>query len=227
MDEPNNKAALRQKILTIVSIVLCVILIPILIINCTLIIKGLVNPEKVPSFAGITPLIVLTESMEEDFSGGSLIFTKAASAEEIKEGDIISYFDPKLSGDEVTTHKVRFITKDQNGELVFWTYGTSNTLKAFEDVTIDDCEEIHSKYFIGRYTGTHIAGLGSFAMFMQSTWGLIICIGVPIAALVAYDIIRRRQGEKQAAEDKDELMRELEELRRLKSEQNSNGEGKN
>jgi signal peptidase len=53
----------KQKILNIVGIALCVILIPILIMNCVLIVKGLVNEDEVPGVFGRTPLIVLTDSM--------------------------------------------------------------------------------------------------------------------------------------------------------------------
>lgn len=37
-----------------------------------------------------------------------------------------------------------------------------------------------------------IPGLGNVAMFMQSTEGLAVCVAVPVALLLAYDIIRRR-----------------------------------
>ena len=42
-----------HKILTTLGIVLCIILIPILIINCTLIIKSYTNKDEVPSVGGI------------------------------------------------------------------------------------------------------------------------------------------------------------------------------
>ena len=45
-----------QKIVNIVAIVICVLLIPILIMNCVLIIKDIVNPNEVPSIFGKTPL---------------------------------------------------------------------------------------------------------------------------------------------------------------------------
>ncbi len=218
-DNQNKKdnSELRHRIFSIVGIVLCVILIPILIINCTLLIKGWTNKDEVPSFFSISPLITLSGSMEEDFPAGSLIFTQKAEASEIKEGDIISYFDPASRSGAIVTHKVRFV-KNEDGKLIFYTYGTANVNKAFEDVTELDCEKIPSENLVGIYTGVHFNGLGDFAMFMQSTPGLIVCVFVPMAALIAYDIIRRKRYEKKHADDKDELMRELEELRKLKAE---------
>ena len=51
-----------HKLLTIIGSVLCVILIPILLINLTLIVKSYTS-EDVPSVGGYLPLIVLTDSM--------------------------------------------------------------------------------------------------------------------------------------------------------------------
>lgn len=68
------------------------------------------------------------------------------------------------------------------------------------------------------YEGTRLAGFGNVALFMQSTPGLIICVVCPILLLVGYDMLRRRLYEKSNKKDTDQLMAELEELRRLKAE---------
>ncbi len=216
MQDKNNTNELRHKILTIIGIALCVILTPMLIINCTLLIKGAVNKDEVPSFGNLFPLIVLSGSMEKDFPAGSLIFCSVAEADEIKEGDVISYFDPASRTSAVVTHKVRFIQSNDKGEKVFLTYGTANTTKSFEEVTEQDCEKIPADKLIGIYTGFHLKGVGNVAMFMQSTPGLIVCVLIPLLALVGYDIIRRKLYEKKHEGDKEELLRELEELRKLK-----------
>lgn len=51
------------------------------------------------------------------------------------------------------------------------------------------------------------------AMFMQSTQGLIVCVVVPVALLLAYDIIRRRAYDKQSQAETDALKAELEQLK--------------
>ncbi len=224
MQEKEEKAGLGYRILTVVGIALCVLLTPILIINCTLFIKGTVNKDKVPSFCTYVPLIVLTGSMEDEFPAGSLIITKEVSAEKVKEGDIISYYDPKSNTGAIVSHKVRFIQEDADGSLVFYTYGTANLSKEFDAVTESDCEKIPEEAFIGRYTGVRFKGLGDAAMYMQTTQGFIVCVFVPALLLVGYDILRRRLSEKKHTEDKDELMKELEELRKLKAEQGNSEE---
>ena len=62
-EKRNEKNTASNKILTVVGIILCVILVPILVVNVTMIIKGLVNKDKVPTVGGFAPMIVLTDSM--------------------------------------------------------------------------------------------------------------------------------------------------------------------
>ena len=51
-----EKATTGSKISLIIGIVLCAILVPILIINCALIVVGIVNPGKPPSLFGYTQM---------------------------------------------------------------------------------------------------------------------------------------------------------------------------
>ena len=47
----------------VLAIALCIVLLPILAVNTTLIVKGLASSEAVPTFAGYAPMIVLSDSM--------------------------------------------------------------------------------------------------------------------------------------------------------------------
>ncbi len=208
MTQQKEKTSVSHKILTVVGIVMCVILIPILIINCTLLVKGYTKSGEVPTLAGIAPMIVLTDSMEGAFNGGDLIFIRTAEPEEIEVGDVISFFDPAGSGTAVVTHRVMEILQ-ADGALKFVTKGDANNA--------EDRIAVPESSLIGTYTGFHIPGAGSVAMFMQTTAGLIVCVILPVLLLVGYDILRRRSYEKKHAQDKDALLAELEELRRLKS----------
>jgi signal peptidase len=211
--------------LTIVGIVLCVILIPVLIANVTMIVKGLVNKNKVPTFFGRAPLIVLTDSMSPLIKAGDLIVVKSVDPAEVKEGDVISFFDPASSGNAVVTHRVLKQNKTEadklpawhnmdnlpgiegEGEsLIFRTQGDFNNTRDEEPVPADK--------LVGVWTGFCWRGAGNVAMFLQSTPGLILCIGVPIVLLVAYEIIRRKIYEKSKQRDTDDLLKELEELRK-------------
>ncbi|MGN1044106.1 MAG: signal peptidase I [Acutalibacteraceae bacterium] len=203
---------IKQQILTVVGIALCVILIPMLIINCTLLIKGWTNNDKVPSVFGYSPMIVLTDSMtgsnNDSFNGGDLIFIKTVEAEEVKKGDVISFFDPTGNGTTITSHRVVEVI-NENGKISFKTKGDNNNT---EDKLL-----VPSENLVGAYTGFRIAGAGNIAMFMQTPWGLIICVIVPIILLIAWDAVRRSMYNKKRQEDEAALLAELEELRAEKA----------
>ena len=193
-----------HKVLTIIGTILCIILIPILVINCTLIVKSYTNKEQVPSIGGIFPMIILTDSMAPEFASGDLIVCHTANAEDIQVGDIICFYDPDGNGTSTVTHRVTAITTDNDGNLAWETKGDANNS--------GDASLVPAKNLVGVYK-THISGLGNVALFMQTTQGLIICVICPIILLVAYDIIRRRVYEKEKKKDTDALLAELEALR--------------
>lgn len=214
MNQNNKKeSTAANKVLTVIGIVLCVILVPMLIVNCTLIIKSYVNTEKVPTFGGFCPMIVLTDSMnspdeEPRISKGDLIICKQIDADDVQVGDVISFFDPEGNGTSVVTHKViEILTED--GKLSFRTKGTNNNTA--------DTTPVPAENLVGVYK-LRIPLAGHVAIFLQTTPGLIVCIVLPIVLFVAYELIRRKKFEKAKQEDTEQLLSELEELRRLKAE---------
>lgn len=195
----------QNKVLTIIGIVLCVILVPILIVNCTLIVKSLINKEEVPDFGGMLPLIVLTDSMYPDIKSGDVIICTTVEAEEVELGDVISFFDPAGNGTSVVTHKVIEVIND-NGAISFRTKGINNNTEDRLPVTADR--------LVGKYTGVRLPFVGNVALFMQTTAGLIVCVVVPIILLVGYDVIRRKMYDKNKGEDIEALRAELEALKK-------------
>ena len=208
MSQQKEKATTLHKVLTVIGTVLCIILIPILIINCILIVKSFTSDE-VPSVAGTLPLIVLTDSMYPVIESGDLIICHTEEPENIQVGDVIAFFDPAGNGSTIVTHRVIEVT-EQNGEIAWRTKGDNNN-------TEDRLLVVASK-LVAVYEGTRLVGFGNVAMFMQTTPGLIVCVVCPILLLVGYDMIRRRMYEKTNKQDTDQLLAELEELRRLKAE---------
>ena len=209
--QEKEKSSLGHKILTGIGIILCVILIPILAINCTLIIKSYTNKDQVPSISGIFPMIILTDSMYPEFESGDLIICNTAEPEEIKVGDVICFYDPEGNGTATVTHRVQEVITDDEGNLAWITKGDANNT--------EDLPTVPAKNLIGVYK-TRLKGLGKVAMFMQTTQGLIICVICPIILLVAYDVIRRRAYEKSKKKDTDALLAEMEALRAEKEKNN-------
>lgn len=206
-----EKSSMSHKILSVIGIVLCIILIPILIINITLIIKSTTNKDEVPSIGGYLPMIVLTDSMLDEIKSGDLIICHTIDAESVREKDIIAFFDPAGNGSSVVTHRViEIVNKD--GKLFFRTKGDNNN--------VEDKALVPAENLVGIYK-TRIAGAGNIAMFMQTTTGLIVCVVLPIILLVGYDIIRRRLYEKKNKTDTDALLAELEALKAEKAEKNT------
>lgn len=197
----------NHKILTVIGILLCVILIPILIINVTLIVKSYTNKNEVPKIGGYCPLIVLTGSMEPNIKTGDLIIVKQISGSDVEAKDVIAFFDPDGNGTSILTHRVNEVY-EENGTLYFRTQGDANNA--------EDRSPVSEDKLVGIYQ-FRIAGAGNVAMFMQTTAGLIVCVVVPLVLLVAWDLIRRKRYEKKNQQDTDALLAELEALKAAKA----------
>ena len=198
----------RQKVLTIIGTILCIILLPILIINLTLIAKSYINEDEIPSLGGVFPMIVLTDSMYPEIAAGDLIICNTLESEEVQVNDVISFFDPMGSGTSVVTHRVLEIV-EENGQLSYRTKGDNNNA---EDQVL-----IPQDKLVGIYR-SRIPGLGHVAMFMQTTPGLILCVVCPVLLMVGFDMLRRKKYEKAKQQDTDALLAELEALRAMKAE---------
>lgn len=211
MTKQQEKTTTTHKLMTILGSIMCVILIPILAINITLIVKSYTNQDEVPSIGGVFPLIVLTDSMQPEIDGGDLIICHTIEADDVKDGDVIAFFDPAGNGTSIVTHRVTDVVKD-GGSVSFRTKGDANNAEDRMLVEEDD--------LVGIYQ-SRIKGAGNIAMFMQSTTGLIICVVLPIILLVGYDLIRRKSYEKKQHADTDALLAELEALRAEKARKDS------
>ena len=209
--KPTNQTKVvdkKQKTLTIIGIVLCVILVPILIVNCTLIIKSFINKDEVPDFAGIVPLIVLSDSMYPDIKKGDLIITQTIDPNEIEVDDVISFYAAEDNYTTIWTHKVIEVI-EENGTRKFRTEGINNPTP---DGKLREADKI-----VGRWTGIRFGGVGNLAMAMQKPGGLIVCVVVPILLFVGYDVLRRKMYEKGSTSDVDALRAELEALKAEKA----------
>ncbi len=206
-EKAKTPTSVGHKIGTVIGTILCILLVPILIINITLIIRSFTNPDKVPSIGHFFPLIVLTDSMYPQIQSGDLILCRTAEPEDIAVGDVIAFFDPAGNGSSIVTHQVTKVT-EQDGSLAWKTKGIANNT--------EDDDPVPAKNLVGVYR-SRIPGAGNVALFMQTTQGLILCVICPIVLLVGYDVIRRRMYEKAHKQDTEALLAELEELRKQKN----------
>ena len=203
-EENAAPARFRDKILTAAGIVLCVILAPVLVMNCVMIVRSYTQPDRVPSFGGYCPFIVLTDSMDPGIQSGDLVIDRVVTdAGVIREGDVISFFDPASAGQSVVTHRVTAVVSGSDG-VAFRTRGDANNA--------EDKAVIPAANVVGLYT-RRIRGAGNVVMFMQSTPGLLVCVALPLVLLVGYDLLRRRRYDLTREADTAALLRELEALR--------------
>jgi len=199
----------KQKVLTLIGTILCIILLPILLINVTLLVKSFLKADEVPSIGGVFPMIVLTDSMYPEIESGDLILCHTIDAEDVQVGDVITFYDPLGNGTTVVTHRVLQI-REENGGLEFITKGDNNN--------VEDQKPVPEDKLIGIYR-SRVPKAGNVAMFMQTTPGLILCCVCPVLLIVGWDMIRRRKYEKEKQKDTDALLAELEALRAMKAEQ--------
>ena len=207
-----EKSGVIQKVLTGVSILLCIVFSFMLICNMTIIIKGTLYPERPPSVLGITPMVVLSGSMsgdaEDHIEVGDLIFVGKTEAEELEVGDVIAFMEGKV----VVTHRIIEVQTGENGEPMFITKGDANNAQDQRPVTASN--------LVGIYKA-RIPKVGDFALFLQTPMGMVLFIGLPLLAFIIYDIIRRQQYARKESKKTAELEAELERLRKLAGERES------
>ena len=227
--EPKRKKSAAEITMFWVSIGLCVLMLPLLLMNIVLIFKSIIHPNDLPTIFGYKPLIVLSDSMYPTIKKGDLIFTQVVDVKDLKPGDVITYREYEDDGKTlgtVVTHKIYDITTETDGEnagqLKFRTYGINNqrqadgTIKYNENgemVVINMDDAVYAPQIEGRYT-SKINGLGSFIYWMQGTWGLIVCIGIPLVAFIVYEFIKRNEEIKAQRASNASATNELEELRK-------------
>ena len=256
-EKPENENTKGSKAAFIIGVVLCVILVPILIVNCALIVMNFIDPDRPPSLFGYTPMIVLTDSMEPLIDTGDIIISQKVDPATINEGDVISFFDPTSPDNAILTHRVisiyeegdtRYaVTAGDNNANSDYQRDLNNAKKAEVDAStkIDEVNAkatkmqdkqrpdyeyvVYSSHkdskpvalteekIIGAYAYTRVPFVGKVSMFMQTTWGWIICIAVPLLAFLAFELISRKKKDKSQSKDMDALLAELEALKAAKA----------
>ena len=214
--EAAKKAKVKNAVMIGVIVALIVVLLPLLIINLTLIIKGSLNPDMPPDIFGTAPLAVTTDAMAGDAEGcfdeGALIFVKLLEEDEketLKEGDVITFRSEEL----FVTYRITEVVRGEDGSV--HSFRAIGDKDAKEGVNVP--LTVSPENVIGVVTGS-VAGLGGFAMFLQTPVGVLVFVGIPVVAYLIYDISRIALSNKRAKAAQGEKLREKdEEIARLKA----------
>lgn len=160
----NNSLSLKKTIKKIFSILIYIILIALAI----LVVRLLINQSKgKPTFVfGYTVMRITSPSMvnkdnpDDGINPGEYILVKQVNANDIKVGDVISFYstDPNIFG-KINTHRVFDI--DTSNGFTFTTKGDNNNIedsypvtqsqligkKVFKFITISKLMNIFMRYF--------------------------------------------------------------------------------
>lgn len=204
MEEEKLSRTTLGKAISVVGIAVCVLLVFVLVVNITIIVRSYITPEKVPDFMGYKPFIVLSGSMEPAILAGDLIVTKVIAPENIVKGDIIAF---RAEKNAVVTHRVTDVQTADS--LTFLTKGDANTGADAKAVSVGDLEGIYL---------WRAAGLGRFAMFLQTPIGMLLFVITPLCLFILYDIVSRNRRNRKKGNREAELEAELAALRGAKDE---------
>lgn len=177
--EVRNKINKTKKI---VSVILYIIIIPILIVNFTLIIKSFINPNNIPDFLGYKNFIIVSKSMEPTIMVGDAIFMKQVSEDEIKINDIISFHDEK----DINTHRIIGIS-EENGIKYYTTKGDNNQREDKDKVIYKDIE--------GKFQ-FKISNFGSIIKILQSKITLFILLLIIIVDIYFNRHLQKKREER-------------------------------
>lgn len=208
---------------TVLLAVLCVILIPLLAVNITLIVKGALYPDELTDVFNIAPVAIDNTYMEGEnegcFNEGALVFIKTFDTDEerqaIEQGDVVAFRWLEDDGSvNFTVYRILGVTRDEETGLITSVFVRADNVPEGEGtapipVEIGDV--------VGILNGS-VDHLGAFAMFLMQPLGVLLFVGVPVVIYVVVDIIRITiHNRKVRKAESDELRDKDEEIARLRA----------
>jgi len=174
----NGKRETARLIGNIIGIAMIAVLLPILLINLTLIVKSYVRPDRVPTVFGVAPLFVESGSMDPAIKVDDLIFTRKVDTAALKPGDVIAF--QSAGAATVVTHRITEVF-EENGARMFRTKGDWNN--------IEDPVLVHQDQVVGLYF-RRAAGAGRLAQVLRQPAGMLVIVSM-LGLLYLYDVLRR------------------------------------
>ena len=198
----NRRQGRRFTASGVLGVVLCIVFIPLIVVNLVLIVSSYLKPDELPGVLGVKPAVVLSGSMDPAIQVGDLIFVNDCDPAALTEGDVVCY----LSSGKAITHRIVSIAEGGDGQPPLVTKGDANNAEDRLAVSFDQVQ--------GQWSGARVPGLGNAILFMQTPAGMILFIVCPLALFFAWDVWRRRRMDKAEAARAAQLEAELAALRR-------------
>ncbi len=196
-----------KKIKNIISILILLLLFPILIISGVIIANSYIYPDKVPSFLGWKPFIVLSGSMGNEILPGDLAIVKEIDTNKLKKNDIIAFKQDEI----IVIHRIVDIIKEEEATK-YITKGDSNNAEDRGYVLPEQVEGLYQ---------FKISELGNLAMFIQTPIGMVSCLSIPLGLLLLVQMVnsyKNKQYIKENYNKEKDLQKEIEELKRQNEE---------
>lgn len=124
-----------------------------------------------PMLFGYSAYSIVSRSMEPEYSMGVLIYEKSVPFEQLKKGDIVSFYIDDIEQKDVVTHML--VEKNEEERWVR-TKGIANQ--------IEDLGKISANQILGKVMGK-IPYLGYVNLFFQTKAGFIVQIFIPVLLL--------------------------------------------
>lgn len=177
------------KLMNVVSVLIIVISIGALL---TVV---LTKPGQAPNFFGYSFFRVMTGSMEPAIPTNSLIVVKRTPAEELSEGDVITFYsqDPSLMGEPNTHRIVRF--EEQQGKRLIYTKGDANNMADIYPTKEED--------LIGKVVYSSLR-IGNFVRLISNPLIFVPLILVPLAIMLIRSIVDSVSAAKKLAKEEEE-----------------------
>ena len=138
----------------------------------------------VPRLFGITPMAVLSGSMEPTYHVGGLVFVQKVDPSDVEVGDSITF---TIGNDTVVTHRVIEVNKEEQS---FKTKGDANDNEDGGSVAFNNVK--------GRALGFTIPYLGFLAVYLNSTSGIIIFVAfILIMMLLSFIVDQLSKDDKE------------------------------
>ena len=138
------------------------------------------SKEQYRYFLGYKVMIVTSDSMKAThFKAGDVIISKRINADQIQEGDVITFVSQSIeSYGKTVTHKVKTVTKDVNGKIAFETFGTTTGVS----------DSALATNVLGKYVGK-IPSVGNFFIYLKTPTGYLLLVFIPISTIIIFQLV--------------------------------------
>ena len=203
-----NTKQMNPKVKKVLSIVFNTLFYAFLVILFVFSISNIRSKKNnIPNVFGVGYLTAQSGSMTGTFEAGDNIWVKIANEKKIsklKIGDIITFYDPSIAytlnefgltddGTNLNTHRIVDIKEDANGKKTYicqgdYLKGTPQEYDSSKDnntgIQKVSADEIRAIYI--RNMGKGMTGILKFA---KSSLGFGLCIVLPTALLLVYEVV--------------------------------------